>query len=151
MTSCLGVSLGVSLGRISGRISGPIGVSWLIPSSQYTMAEVESSKKACKKFYKKLIEALPMNDLITGFHNDKLLPGNHKAIMESLSTKREKAQYFLDEVIKPGLHIGYIGQFSKMIDVMESSDDPVVKYLVKQIQEYMLVASPSSSDDNDGM
>ena len=113
------------------------------------MAEVESSKKACKKFYKKLIEALPMSDVIADFCAHKLLPGNHKAIMESLSTQKEKAQYFLDKVIKPGLHIGYIRQFSKMIDVMESSDDPVVKYLVKQIQEYMLVASPSSSDDDD--
>ena len=115
------------------------------------MVEVESGKRAYKKFYEKLIEVLPINDLIADFCAHKLLPGNHKAIMESLSTQKEKAQYFLNEVIKPGLHIGYIGQFSKMIDVMESSDDPVVKYLVKQIQEYMLVASPSSSDDDDGM
>ena len=114
------------------------------------MVEVESGKRAFKKFYKKLIEALPMNDLITDFCAHKLLPANHKAIMESLSTQREKAQYFLDEVIEPGLRIGYIGQFSKMIDVMESSDNPVVTYLVKQIQDYMLVASPSGSDD-DGM
>ena len=112
------------------------------------MVEVE---RAFKKFYEKLIEVLPTNDLIADFCANKLLPGNHKAIMESLSTQKEKAQYFLDEVVKPGLHIGYIGQFSKMIDVMESSDNPVVKYLVKQIQEYMLVASPSSSDDDDGM
>ena len=124
-------------------------------ASQHTMVEVESGKRAFKKFYKKLIEALPMNDVIADFCAHTLLAGNHKSVMESLSTQKEKAQYFLDKVIKPGLHIGYIGQFSKMIDVMESCDDPVVKYLVKQIQEYMFVASPSSNsdddDDDDGM
>ena len=105
-------------------------------------------KKAFKKFYNELTEALPMNDLLAEFSASKLLSGNHKNILESLSTQKEKAKYFLDQVIKPGLNIGYTEQFNKMINVMESSDDPVVKYLVKQIQEYMLDVSPSSDDDN---
>ena len=108
----------------------------------------DGGQRAFKKFYKKLTEVLPMNDLLADFCANKLLPGNHKDMVESLRTQKEKAQYFLDEVIKPGLNIGYTEQFNKMINVMESSDDPVVKYLIKQIQEYMLDVSPSSDDDN---
>ena len=114
------------------------------------MDEVDVVKKAFTKFYNKLTEALPMNDLLADFCTSKLLSGNHKNILESLSTQKEKAQYFLDKVIKPGLNIGYTEQFNKMINVMKSNDDPVVKYLVKQIQDYMLAVSPSS-DDNNGM
>ena len=112
------------------------------------MAEIEGAKKAFTKFYAKLTEALPMNDLLADLYTKRLLPGNHKAKVESLSTQKEKAQYFLDEVIKRGLNIGYTLQFNGMITVMESSDDPVVKYLAKEIQECALGVSPNSSDDN---
>ena len=112
------------------------------------MVDVEGAKRAFTAFYAKLTEALPIKDLLAELYANKLLPGNHKAAVESLSTKIEKAQYFLDEVIKPGLNIGYIGQFNKMITVMESSDDPVVNYLAKQIQECAHGVSLSNSDDN---
>ena len=65
-----------------------------------------------------------------------------------MNTQKEKAQYFLDEVIKPGLNIGYTGQFNGMINIMETSDNPVVNYLAKQIQECAQGTSSSSSDDN---
>ena len=111
------------------------------------MDEIDVVKRAFTKFYNKLTEALPMDDLLAEFSASKLLSGNHKNTLESLSTQKEKTQYFLDEVINPGLNIGYTGQFNKMINVMESSDDPVVKYLVKQIQEYVLDVSPSNDDN----
>ena len=89
-----------------------------------------------------------MNLLAERLYANELLPGNHKTAVESLNTNEEKAHYFLDAVIKSGLNIGYIGQFNKMIAVMESSDDPVVNYLAKQIQECAHGVSLSSSDDN---
>ena len=112
------------------------------------VVEVEGAKRAFTKFYAKLTEALPVNDLLADLYANKLLPGNHKAKVESLNTQKEKAQYFLDEIIKPGLSIGYTRQFNKMIYVMKSSDNPVVKYLAKQIRDCALGAPPSSSDDN---
>jgi len=105
--------------------------------------------KAFTKYYAKLTEALPMDDLLAELYANKLLPGDHKAKIESLNTRRQKAQYFLDEVIKPGLSIGYTGQFNKMIKVMESSDDRVVKHLAKQIQECVHGVSPDSSSSSD--
>lgn len=113
------------------------------------MIEVEGAKKALIKFYAKIIEALPINDLLSDLHANKLLPDNHKAKVECLSTQREKAKYFLDEVIKPGLSVGYIEQFNKMIAVMKSSDDSTVKRLAKQIIMCSLDISPSSSSGSD--
>ena len=111
------------------------------------MTKVEDAKSVITKYYAELIEVLPIDDLLAHLDANKLLSSNHKAKVESLSTRKEKTQYFLDEVIKPGLSVGYTEQFNKMITVMESNDDPVVKHLVKQIQECALGVSPSSSDD----
>ena len=114
---------------------------------------VEGAKRAFSKFYGKLIELLPMNDLLEDLRANKLLPGIHKAKIKSLSTQKEKARYLLDEVIKPGLSVGYIEPFNKMVTVMESSDRSMVKRLAKQIRTRSLEVSPnnSSSDDNNGM
>ena len=111
------------------------------------MVDVEGAKRAFIAFYAKLTETLPMN-LLAELYANGLLPGNLKTAVESLSTNKEKAHYFLDRVIKPSLNIGYIGQFNKMITFMESSDDPVVNYLAKQIQECAHGVSLSSSDDS---
>ena len=115
--------------------------------ASYTMVEAKGVKKAFRVFYTQLAEALPMDDLSANLYANELLPGNHKAKMQSLSTQKEKAQYFLDEVIKPGLSIGYVEQFNKMIAIMESSDNPVMKYLAKRIKEYALGDIPSFRDD----
>ena len=115
--------------------------------SAYTMVEVEGAKRAFQMFYEKLIQALPINDLLSDLYASKLLRGNAKAKVktkvESLCTQKEKAKYLLDEVIKPGLSVGNVEQFNKMIAVMESNDDPVVKRLAKQIKECALGVSPN--------
>ena len=114
------------------------------------MADAESAKRVFTEFYAKLTETLPINDLVTELYANKLLTDYHKAQVHSLTTEKEKAQYFLDKVIKPGLNIGYTEQFNKMMSVLESSDDPVVKFLMKQIQEFVFDSLPStcSSDDD---
>ena len=111
------------------------------------MTDVEDAKSVITKYYVELIEVLPIDDLLEHLDANKLLPRNYKAKVKSLSARKEKTTYFLDEMIKPGLSVGYIGQFNEMITVMESSDDPVVKHLMKQIQEFALGVSPSSSDN----
>ena len=119
--------------------------------STYAMVEVEGAKRAFEMFYEKLTQVLPINDLLSDLYASKLLRGKAKAKVktkvESLRTQKEKAKYLLNEVIKPGLSAVNVEQFNKMITVMESSDDPVVKHLAKQIQECALGVSPSGSDD----
>ena len=54
-----------------------------------------------------------------------------------LITKDDKINYFLDKVLDPSIHIGYTMQFDKMLNLMESSDDSAVKYLVKRIRDFL--------------
>ena len=95
---------------------------------------------AFQKFYLELTEVLPMiiNSLVTRLYSDKLLSGNHKDCMDSLATGKEKTEYFLDKVIKPGLAIKYTKLFDEMLRVMESNDDPTVNYLVMRSKSHPL-------------
>ena len=92
------------------------------------------AESAFQKFYPKLTKVLPMESLLAEFYSSSLLPGNHKAKIDALPTQKEKAGYFLDIVIKPGLEVGYTGQFDKMLTIMETSDDPAVKFVAKEIR-----------------
>ena len=47
------------------------------------MVKVEGAKRAFTKFYAKLTEVLPVNDLLADLYANRLLPGNHKAMVES--------------------------------------------------------------------
>ena len=103
-----------------------------------------------KKFYSELTKVLPMiiNVLVTTFYSSKLLSGDHKSRIDSLPTNKEKAEYFLDKVIQPGLEINYTEQFDEMLKVMMNSDDPAVKYLVDEMQGFVASSSMSSVDQN---
>ena len=46
-----------------------------------------------------------ISTLVTRLYSDRLLSGNHKNCIDSLATTKEKTEYFLDKVIKPGLEI----------------------------------------------
>ena len=108
-----------------------------------------------KKFYSELTTVLPMimDNLVTKLYSDKLLSGNHKNNIGSLTRGKEKTEYFLDEVIKPALEIKCTKQFDEMLTIMECSDDYTVKYLFDEIQKFMLPDSkvgekPSSAKGN---
>ena len=87
-----------------------------------------------------------INDVATRLYSDKLLSGNHKDCIDSLATSKEKTEYLLDKVIKPGLEINYTKLFDEMLRVMESSDDPTVNYVVKEIHKFSTSSSISSVD-----
>jgi len=57
-------------------------------------------------FSSELTAVLPMDNL-SEFASRGLLPGNHKNKIKSLTTQLEKAEHFIDNVIRPGLEIGY--------------------------------------------
>ena len=112
------------------------------------MGDVEGAKKVFTEFYADLTEVLPMNDLVAELFANKLLPGDHKAKVESLSTQKEKAQYFLDTVVKPSLSIGYTEQFNKLITIMESCDNGAVQFLANKIREHGVAGVPSVFSDD---
>ena len=124
--------------------------AWIL----YRVIEDEGAERAFTKFYAELTEAIPINEVLGDRRINILLRDVHKAKLNSLITQKEKAKYFLNEVIKPGVIIGYLEQFSAMISVMISSDDSTVKNLAKQIimcshdDSSSSSGSSSSSDDN---
>ena len=92
---------------------------------------------AFKIFYHKLLEILPMSQIISQFYSRTLLSHDHKSELDTLMTNKAKAEYFLDKVIKPGLQIDYTKQFDEMLLIMQTSDDPPVKYLADIIMKFM--------------
>ena len=90
-----------------------------------------------KAFYPDLLEILPVDDLLTQFYSKSLLSDAHKDKLDGLSaaraTNKEKAKYFLDNVIAPGLKIGFMQQFDEMLMILARSDDPSVKFLGGEI------------------
>ena len=94
-------------------------------------------KDVFKEFYPKLLEIIPISHLITQFYSRTLLSHDHKGKLDAMGTDKEKADYFLDKVIKPGLQIDYTKQFDEMLLIMQNSDDPPVKYLADEIMKCM--------------
>ena len=91
-----------------------------------------------KKFYSELTEVLPtiIKNLVTKLYSNKLLSDDHKSNIAALTVEKEKAEYFLDKVIQPGLKIEYTELFDEMLKLMKTSDDRTVKYLVKKISDF---------------
>ena len=100
------------------------------------MVDAVEAKKKFQYSYPYLIEALPIDDLLPEFFAKGLLEGQSKSKLESRTTRQEKTQYFLDEMIKPSLTTGLIQPFNNMITIMESSELSVAKHLAKQIKEF---------------
>ena len=87
-----------------------------------------------KEFYPKLLKILPIDCLISQLYSKKLLSSNHKERLQALTTNKERVKCFLDEVIEPGLTIGYMDQFDEMLAVMVKSDDPPVRFLANEMK-----------------
>ena len=104
----------------------------------------KSTKDAFKEFYPKLLEILPVDRLITQFYSKQLLSSDHKSRLDALSTHKERTKYFLDEV-EPSVKIDFTDKFDEMLVIMANSDDPAVKFLAKNIKEFLVIAPPSEA------
>ena len=93
--------------------------------------------KVYQKFYAKLTEGLPIDFLLPEFVTKDLLTVQCKRRVESRTTPQERTQCFLDEAITPGLSIGFTEPFNSMLNIMESCDWPIAKYLAKQMKGEM--------------
>ena len=76
-----------------------------------------------------------------------LLPGDLKDQLSTQSTKANKATYFLDCAINPGVSIGISSSFDNLLNVMEGSEFQAMKELAKQIKSDMR-EKPNNNPDN---
>jgi len=95
-----------------------------------------------KEFYPKLLQILPVDFLTDQFYCKKLLSSDDKDKLDLFTNRKEKAKYFLDEVIERGLKIDYTDQFYEMLRIMSKSDNPPVKFLADEIDKSCGVAPP---------
>ena len=99
--------------------------------ARFTMTR--NTRDVFKEFYPKLLEILPVDWLTPQFYSKELLSSAHKGKLDALPSYKDRAKYFLDEVIEPGLKIDYVDQFDEMLAVMAISDNPAVKFLAGEI------------------
>ena len=97
------------------------------------------------RFYPELTKVLPMimDNLVTKLYSYKLLSGDQKDNIGTLTTDKEKITYLLDKVIKPALEIKCTKHFDEILRIMKNSDVYAVKYLFKEIQNFMQPESMS--------
>jgi len=105
---------------------------------------VEEAKKAIQKCYPNLLQLLPISELIERFYSLELLSHDRKSKLDSLTSPEGKIKYFLDEMLIPGLNIGYTGHFDAMITMMKESDDVLTRRLCEKLLPDVAVAASAS-------
>ena len=92
------------------------------------------------KYNEKLVETLPMDDqmFIERLFSDGLLPGNLKQQVQSQTTSKEKAAYFLDHKINPDVTIIDFTSFDKLLQAMENYGSHSSKELAKEIKTTLM-------------
>ena len=93
----------------------------------------EDAKKTVEKWYPKLLTQIPISELVDRLDSLQLLSSNRKSKLNNLTSPEEKAKYFLDEMLIPGLSIEYTGHFDEMVKMMKESDDVSIKLLVENM------------------
>ena len=94
-----------------------------------------------EQYYKALIYSLPMKDatFMDELLENDLLTGDLKIKLESFVVHNQRASYFLDYVIKPGVAVGNSRCFVNLLTIMKSSKHDNVKELAKEIENELAV------------
>ena len=88
-------------------------------------------------FYPKLIRVLPLSDAIfvAQLVKNGFLPGDTKESIKAKPTPAEKTTFFLDNCIAPGFNDdGSNPLFNQLLELMERSDNMVLKSVAKEIK-----------------
>ena len=83
----------------------------------------QSASELFDHYYQGLVHCLPMKNstFMSQLRQHHLFPEDVSTTLESLTKSAEKASYFLDNVIKPGLNVGVDNCFSTLLTVMMES------------------------------
>jgi len=100
-----------------------------------------SPMEVLEKFYQAIISFLPMRDrgFIATLQKENLLPYHTQSSLQSMSTSKEMASYFLDNIIKPELMKGVLSSYYKLLTVMMESSNDNLKVLATVIKSELVV------------
>ena len=94
-----------------------------------------SALELFEHYYQALIVSLPMKDnFMEELFKHGLLPKDVIHKLEKLSERKNRASYFLDNVIKAGLIVGNKTCFVNLLTLMNNSKYDNVRDLAKQIE-----------------
>ena len=102
-----------------------------------------STSEVFTEHYAELVATLPMDDsrFVAKLFIYKLLPGNLKQRIEEKQTVEDKATFFLDHAIKPGVSVDNSESFSKLLELMGKSGNITLKTLANKIKTALFSAS----------
>ena len=95
----------------------------------------EDALRAIRRCYPSLLKLLPISGLVVRFYSLNLLCDNQKSELDSFTKPKDKIQHFLDEILIPGLDIGYTKHFNEMVIMMRDSRNVLSKRLVEKLME----------------
>ena len=106
-----------------------------------------STSEVFTEFYDELVAILPMDDsrFVAKLFTHKLLPGNLKQRIEAKQTVEDKATYFLDHAIEPGVSVDNSESFCKLLELMGKSGNITLKTLADKIKTALFSTSGHNS------
>ena len=132
-TSLLSIShSSVPIYSLASQCSAPFAIN---QQSSSSVSRPTTSLKVLQYHYPELLKLLPMEDnfFIAELLKRNLLPHNLKAVIDSLSTRADKVNKFLDSVIRPSAENSNNSNFNVLLQVMMASNDNAVKQLAEAI------------------
>lgn len=105
----------------------------------------EELQKSVKKCYLNLLKLLPINELAERLYSQELLSYKQKSVLSSFVSLEDKTRYFLDEILIPGLNIGYSGHFDEMLIIMKENDNVLTRLLAEKLMTNITTAAPTDT------
>ena len=109
----------------------------------------EETQRAVKKCYLNLLKLLPINELAERLYSHEKLSYKQKSVLSSFASLEEKTRYFLDEILIPGINIGYSGHFDEMLIIMKESDNILTRLLAEKLMTNITTAVPIDTSVTD--
>ena len=106
-----------------------------------------STSEVFIEFYDELVATLPMDDsrFVAKLFTHKLFPGNLKQRIKAKQTVEDKATYFLDHGIEPGVSVENSESFSKLLELMGKSGNITLRTLANKIKTALFSTSGHNS------
>jgi len=100
-----------------------------------------------EKYYQALVETLPMKavSFLAQLEEHSLLPTDIMDTLDSLKASAERASYFLDTIIKPGICDNNNERFNMLLRVMRKSNYDHVRDLAIRIKPELFETSQLDS------